>query len=191
MKRLFDFLIASLGLIGFAPAGFLFALLLKLEDGGPIFYFQERWGRGGQRFKIYKFRTMFKHADKIHGFKPKEHNDSRVTKIGKFLRATAMDELPQLINIWKGDMSFVGPRPLAIQEINPETPLFKERHQVRPGLTGPAQLYTSRNSPLEEKFKYDLDYVHHRTLGKDLKYMFTSVAVTLRGEWEILHRKGR
>ena len=184
MKRGFDLLLASLGILIFSPLAVLFALLLKSEDGGPIFYFQERWGRDGKKFKAYKFRTMVPEADKTWGLKPAQENDHRVTRMGKFLRATAMDELPQLLNIWKGDMSFVGPRALAAGELHPAVPGFMDRHKIQPGLTGPAQVYAPRDATLQEKFRYDLEYIQSRSFWGDLTLLFLSVWITLRGKWE-------
>ena len=189
LKRIFDFPLASGGLIFLFPLGVLFALGVQLEDGGPLFYFQERWGKGGKKFKAYKFRTMVDGADQEGGLRPAEENDTRVTRVGKFLRSTAMDELPQLLNIWRGDMSFVGPRALAVEELDPSRPGFSERHQIRPGLTGEAQVYASRDASIDEKFRYDLDYIQNRTFGRDLKLLFLSVWITLRGKWESREKK--
>jgi len=189
LKRIFDRGLALLGILLFLPPALLFALVIKLEDGGPIFHSQERWGRGGRKFKAYKFRTMVPGAHEKWGLKPAEENDGRVTKIGKFLRATAMDELPQLFNILKGDMSFVGPRALATGELSPSVPGFQERHQVRPGLTGLAQVYAPRDASLEEKFRYDLEYIRTRSLWKDLQLILLSVWITLRGRWESRQKK--
>jgi lipopolysaccharide/colanic/teichoic acid biosynthesis glycosyltransferase len=100
-----------------------------------------------------------------------------------------MDELPQLINIWKGDMSFVGPRALAVEEVDPSVPGFSRRHQIRPGLTGPAQVYAPRDASLQEKFCCDLDYIRNWTLGGDLKLLFLSLAISLRGKWESRDKK--
>ncbi len=189
MKRLFDFTLASLGIIFFLPFAVVFAFLVKIEDGGPIFYIQERWGKRGKKFKAYKFRTMVTESDQKWGAKPAKENDERITKTGKFLRATAMDELPQLINIWKGDMSFVGPRALAVAELDARHPGFLLRHQIRPGLTGLAQVYASRDASFEEKFHYDLDYIGSRTFLGDLKLIFLSFGITLRGKWESRQKK--
>lgn len=188
-KRLFDFALASLGLVFFLPLGFLFALAIQLQDGGSFLYSQQRWGKGGRKFKAYKFRTMMDGAEKQGGLKPAEENDHRVTRIGRLLRATAMDELPQLINIWKGEMSFVGPRALAVDELAPTVPGFQERHKIRPGLTGLAQVYAPRDASVPEKFRYDLDYVRNRALWGDLKLLFLSVWITLRGKWESRAKK--
>ncbi|HXV27662.1 MAG TPA: sugar transferase [bacterium] len=189
MKRLFDVILACFGIVIFSPLAFLFALLIKIEDKGPILYIQERWGMGAKRFKALKFRTMIPNADGAGTLVPAKENDKRVTRIGIFLRATAMDELPQLINIVKGDMSFVGPRAIAVQEITPDFPRFYERHQVRPGLTGPAQISVSRDATLEEKFRHDLDYIRTRSFGGDLKLIFLSFWITLRGRWESRQNK--
>ncbi len=189
LKRLFDLFLSSAGIIFFFPLGLVFALLVKAEDGGPIFYTQDRWGMSGRKFKAYKFRTMVPGAELHWGLKPAAENDERVTRIGRFLRATAMDELPQLLNIWKGDMSFVGPRALAAEEIDPGIPGFSERHQIQPGLTGPAQVYSRRDVSIHEKFRYDLDYVHRHPFLEDLKLLLLSVWITLRGKWESRQKK--
>ena len=154
-KRIFDILLAVFGLL-FFPLGVLIACLIKIQDWGTVFYAQERWGLHGRNFKAYKFRTMIPWAGEQSKIEPAEENDERITFFGEFLRKTAMDELPQLINILKGDMSFVGPRPLAKGEIPASITGFQERHQVRPGLTGTAQVYAPRDEKFEEKFQYDL-----------------------------------
>lgn len=189
MKRFFDFILSSLGIFLFGAPALLFSLLIKLEDGGGPFFIQDRWGRDGRKFRLYKFRTMRPDADKRWGVRPTEQNDPRVTRIGAFLRATAMDELPQLINIWKGEMSFVGPRPLGIWETDPSRSYFAERHRIRPGLTGLAQLETWRNATLEEKLPYDLAYVRGHSLWGDLGLIGRSIQVTLFGRWESLNEK--
>lgn len=189
MKRIFDFLLASFGVIFFLPFSLLFSLSIKLEDGGPVLYTQERWGRGGKKFRAFKFRTMVPDADLQWGLKPAEEGDERVTRTGKFLRATAMDELPQLLNIWKGDMSFVGPRALAAEELDPAIPGFSERHSIRPGLTGPAQIFSPRDASIYQKFGYDLNYVRCHRFLEDLRLLFLSVWITLRGRWESRTKK--
>lgn len=189
IKRTFDFLLASFGIIFFLPLALLFALLIKIEDGGPIFYKQERWGKGGKKFIAYKFRTMVSDAHCKGGNKLEGESGGCITCIGKFLRATAMDELPQLFNIWKGDMSFVGPRALSTAELDPSFPHFKERHEIRPALTGPAQVYASRYAPLEEKFRYDLEYIRSHSFLKDITLLFLSLWITLRKRWESQERK--
>jgi len=189
IKRLCDFCLAASGLIASFPLSLLFALAVKLEDGGPIFYTQERWGKNGKKFRAFKFRSMVPDADKKWGATAAKENDIRITKVGKFLRATAMDELPQLFNIAKGDMSFVGPRALAVGEVPEETPFFKERHQIRPGLTGMAQVYASRDATFEEKFKIDVNYIRKGHLGLDLKLILLSFWITFTGKWESREKK--
>ncbi len=151
LKRFFDIFLSSIGIIGSSPLWILFSLAILLEDGWPIFYTLERVGRNGRIFKAIKFRSMIKGAEKDTGPVQAVENDSRVTKVGRLLRATAMDELPQLLNILRGDMSFVGPRALRPQErevhgspdeMNIEdVPGYKEKLTARQGLTGVAQVY--------------------------------------------------
>lgn len=199
LKRLFDIVLSAIGLICSSPLWILFGLAIILEDGLPIFYLQERAGRGGMTFKAIKFRSMIKDAEKGTGPVQAVENDPRVTKVGKVLRATAMDELPQLVNILKGDMSFVGPRALRPKEkevygnpdeINIENvPGYKERLAVRPGLTGMAQVYLSTDALRSEKFQYDLLYIKKQSFLLDLKLIFLSFWITFRGKWESREKK--
>lgn len=181
------------------PLWILFCLLILIEDGWPIFYSQERVGKKGKIFKALKFRSMIKDAEKGVGAVQAKENDSRVTKIGKILRNTAMDELPQLINIFKGDMSFVGPRAIRPEELevngNPQVKKvedisgYYDRQSIRPGLTGLAQIRLPKDAPLHGKFKYDLVYVQKQNFWFDLKLIFLSFWVTLRGKWESREKK--
>ena len=181
------------------PFWFLVALAIKMEDGGPIFYSQERVGRGGLLFKSWKFRSMVPDAYKRFGPLQASSNDPRVTRVGQILRGTAMDELPQLWNIFRGDMSFVGPRALLPGEIEVNgsgemVPLekisgFEERHQIRPGLTGLAQVFVPRDIPRPQKFRYDLLYIKNQSLWLDLKLIGLSIWISLRGKWEDRGRK--
>jgi len=199
MKRLFDILLSSIGIIGSSPLWLLFSLAIILEDGFPIFYAQERVGKSGNIFKAMKFRSMIRDAEKDTGPVQAVENDPRVTKVGRLLRATAMDELPQLWNIFKGDMSFVGPRSLRPKEKevrgNPEEtdiekiPGFHERLAVRPGLTGMAQVYLPGEALRSEKFKYDLLYIKNQSFFLDLKLILLSFWITFRGKWESRERK--
>ena len=198
-KRAFDVALASVGLIISAPLWGLFALAIKLEDGGPIFYVQERSGLGGTHFTALKFRSMMPHAEAEVGAVQASEGDPRVTRIGRVLRATAMDELPQLWNIFRGDMSFVGPRALRPGEIElvgdgniemlEDVPGFAERCRVRPGLTGIAQIYASRDIPRQLKFRYDLLYVRRQSFWLDMRLILLSFWITLRGTWEVRGRK--
>jgi len=199
LKRPFDITLSFLGLILSSPLWVFFSLLIWLEDRGPIFYLQERVGENGKVFKALKFRSMIKGAEKDTGPIQASEDDPRVTKVGKILRATAMDELPQLVNILKGEMSFVGPRALRPEEIEnhsrqekkglSEIPHFKERHSVTPGLTGLTQVYLPKDAPRRKKFSYDLLYIKKRSLWLDLKLIFLSFWITFRAKWESRKKK--
>jgi len=199
VKRLLDVFLSGLGLLVSAPLFLGIALAVKLEDGGPVFYGQERVGRGGRPFWSWKFRSMIPDADARFGPKQAEDGDVRVTRIGQILRATALDELPQLWNIFKGDMSLVGPRPLMPAEIevngNGETtPIdmiagYEERHQVKPGLTGLAQVCAPRDIPRRYKFRYDLAYIRNQSFWLDIKLLALSFWITFRGKWESREKK--
>jgi lipopolysaccharide/colanic/teichoic acid biosynthesis glycosyltransferase len=197
-KRAFDMGLAGAGLLGSLPVWGLVTLLVKREDRGPVFFPDRRVGRGGQVFHVLKFRTMVPDADRLFGPKQAGENDPRVTRIGRLLRATAMDELPQLWNIFRGDMSFVGPRALRPGEIETrgdgsvslleQVPGYQERHAVRPGLTGVAQIYADRDVPTRQKFRYDLLYIRRRGFWLDLRLIAFSFWITFRGGWE---RRGK
>lgn len=206
LKRPFDAGLSALGIMISFPLWIVFGLLIWLEDRGPIFYTQEREGKHGQVFKAYKFRSMVKDAEKDGTPVQAEKNDPRVTPIGRLLRVTAMDELPQLWNILKGDMSFVGPRALRPEEVergNKKTgtrnrymsrffravalrgiPGYKERQKVRPGLTGMAQIYLPADAPRRDKFRYDVYYIRNQSFWLDLKLIFRSFWISFRGKWE-------
>jgi lipopolysaccharide/colanic/teichoic acid biosynthesis glycosyltransferase len=168
--------------------------MIVFEDGMPVIIRQRRIGRGGKIFDSLKFRSMVKSTlnDRINN-QAVEH-DGRVTNAGRFLRRTALDELPQLLNVIKGDMSFVGPRPLLSNEIeingdpgitNIEAiPNFAARNAMRPGLTGIAQIFAPRDIPRKHKFKYDLLYRDRMNLMYDIELIFTSVMISLTGSWE-------
>ncbi len=193
-KRAFDIALAGAGLGLSWPLGVLIAALVKLEDGGPVFYSQPRVGRDGVRFRGWKFRSMRADADARFGPRQAEADDARVTRIGRVLRSTALDELPQLWNILRGDMSFVGPRALMPEEIeigaaDANVPLeviagYEARHRVRPGLTGIAQIYADRDVPRRHKFRYDLLYIRRRSFALDLRLIALSFWITLRATWE-------
>jgi len=199
MKRAFDVMLAAAGLMLSAPLWALFAAAVKLQDSGPVFYRQERSGLHGRRFDVLKFRSMIPHAEAGMGAVQASRSDPRVTPVGRFLRATAMDELPQLWNILRGDMSFVGPRALRPGEIESlgngqlerleDVPGFAERSRVRPGLTGIAQIYAPRDLPRRLKFRYDLLYVRRQSSWLDLRLVLLSFWITLRGAWEVQGRK--
>jgi len=199
IKRLFDIFLSSIGLLISLPLWILFSLSVLIEDGWPIFYSQERVGKNGKIFKALKFRSMIKEAEKGIGPVQAKENDPRVTKIGRILRNTAMDELPQLVNILKGDMSFVGPRAIRPEELevngNPQVTKIEDisgyydRQAIRPGLTGLAQIHIPKDAPLQDKFKYDLVYAQNKSFWFDLKLISLSFWVTFRGKWESREKK--
>ena len=198
-KRLLDVLLAGSGLIVSAPLWAAIAALIKVEDGGPVFFSQERVGRRGRRFDALKFRSMIVDAEARTGPVQAGENDPRVTRIGRILRATAMDELPQLWNIFRGDMSFVGPRALRPGEIEvkgngaveklEDVPGFVDRCAVRPGLTGVAQIFAPRDVLRRRKFRYDRFYVTRQSFWFDVRLIVLSFWITFRGRWEDRGRK--
>jgi len=196
-KRLFDAVLSLLGLLILLPLWFLIGLSILLEDGAPVLLLQERTGRGGRVFKLFKFRSMRQGADDVRVIEDRQH-DLRVTWVGRILRATALDELPQLLNILKGDMSFVGPRALplliedqekfryrSIQEIEG----YAVRSMVRPGLTGVAQIFARKDLGRRQKFRYDLLYLKRWSFGLDLRLVALSIWITVRGNWEARSKK--
>ena len=194
MKRLFDIIVSGAGLLVFSPVSLLIAIGIKLEDGGPVFFTQERVGQDCRVFDAYKFRSMVVDAERLTGAVQATANDPRVTRMGRLLRATAFDELPQLWNILRGDMSVVGPRPLRPGEADTTAdgqqltlsaiPGYEARHRVRPGLTGIAQVHAPRDLPRTGKFRYDLLYQRKAGFCLDLKLILQSFWITARGRWE-------
>lgn len=199
LKRPFDFLLSAIGLIISAAFWLIIFLAIKLEDRGPLFYVQERWGKNKKKIKIYKFRTMVPHADKNWGRIQAMENDPRTTKVGKILRATALDELPQLISILNGELSFVGPRALPVNELqvnekygelpDEAIPGFGLRVKARPGLTGIAQIYAPRNVIRRNKFRYDALYIIKQSFWLDIKLILLSFWITFTGGWESRGKK--
>jgi lipopolysaccharide/colanic/teichoic acid biosynthesis glycosyltransferase len=199
LKRPLDLLLSTCMFLASAPVTILIALAIKLEDGGPIFFRQERWGKGGKTFTVFKFRTMIPDADKKFGLKQAGVNDQRITRVGRFLRAAGLDELPQIINIVRGEMSFVGPRALAVGEIlynkngtrfnYEDLPAFYSRLAVRPGLTSLATIYIPKDSAVRRKFRYDLYYISQQSTILDLRLIALSFYISFRGNWESRHKK--
>jgi len=185
-KRVFDFLGALILLIISLPFWLFIALSIKMSSSGPVFYKQTRIGQNGKPFKLTKFRTMVKDAEK-EGPKMAQENDSRITKIGRFLRKTRIDEIPQLWNIIKGEMSFIGPRaerPEFLEELKKQIPFYQERYLIKPGLSGWAQIrhgYSSSIADNFEKIQYDLYYVKNRSLPFDLGIILKTINIVLRG----------
>ncbi len=199
IKRAFDASLAGVGLIVSAPLWFVIPLAIKLEDGGSVFYPQARVGLNGRVFDALKFRSMRPDAESLTGPVQASVDDPRVTRVGRVLRATAMDELPQLWNILRGDMSFVGPRPLRPGEVEvrgdgqlialAEIPGYDERHSVRPGLTGLTQVYAPRDISRTSKFRLDRLYLKRAGFWLDLRLIMLSFWITGRGAWEARERK--
>jgi lipopolysaccharide/colanic/teichoic acid biosynthesis glycosyltransferase len=198
MKRVLDVMLSGAGLIGSAPLWALFGLAIKLDDRGPIFFTQERVGQHGRIFNALKFRSMRIDAERLTGAVQASENDPRVTRVGRLMRATAMDELPQLWNIFRGDMSFVGPRALRPGEAEVDgsaivpieaIPGYEARTAVRPGLTGIAQIYAPRDVPRRQKFRYDRIYVRRASMALDVRLILLSFWISFRGTWESRGRK--
>jgi rhamnosyl/mannosyltransferase len=197
MKRAFDIALSGIGLILSAPVWALAAAAITLEDGGPVFFRQPRVGENGTLFTVLKFRSMIVRQDGDHALRQAAAGDARITRVGRLMRATAMDELPQLVNIFKGDMSFVGPRALMPGEIETgdegqviameEIPGYRERTAVQPGLTGVAQIYAPRDVTRRHKFRYDRLYVKRRSFWLDIRLILLSFWISMRGTWE--HRQ--
>ena len=185
IRRLISVTISLLGLMLTAPLLPFIMLLIKLDSKGPVFYTQTRVGKGGHLFKVVKFRTMRQDAEAASGPQWAGNNDPRVTRIGKFLRSSRLDEIPQLWCVLKGDMAFVGPRPERpefIAWLSKEIPYYGVRHMVRPGLTGWAQVKYKYGSTVEdarEKLQYDLFYIKNASIGLDLLIMFQTVKTVL------------
>jgi len=184
-RQILSTLAASIGLLLFSPLFPFVVLAVRLSSKGPIFFTQVRVGAGGRHFKVVKFRTMFTDAE-AGGAKWATKNDPRVTKVGMFMRKTRIDEIPQLWNVLKGDMGFVGPRPERpefVPMLSEHLPFYYMRHLIRPGLTGWAQVrygYGATLAEAREKLEYDLYYIKHMSLGLDLLIMFETIKTILR-----------
>jgi lipopolysaccharide/colanic/teichoic acid biosynthesis glycosyltransferase len=199
IKRAFDCTLSGVGLVASAPLWMLIAMAIKLEDGGPVFFRQTRVGLGGRTFDALKFRSMVPDAEARTGPVQAIENDPRITRIGRIMRATAMDELPQLWNIFAGDMSFVGPRPLRPGEVEvrgdgqlmllDQIPGYEARHRVRPGLTGLTQVYAPRDISRTSKFRLDQVYLKRAGFWLDLKLILLSFWITGTGAWEKRNRR--
>jgi len=184
IKRLCDIVLSLLGIIITSPIMLVVAVAIKLDDGGPVFFRQNRITENGKIFNIIKFRSMITDADK-DGAKKAENNDDRITKVGRVIRAFRMDELPQLFNILNGDMSVVGPRPERIENVYEYSncyPEFELRHRVKAGLTGYAQLYGKYNTSPKDKLNMDLIYIETYSLLKDLKLMILTFKILFMKE---------
>jgi exopolysaccharide biosynthesis polyprenyl glycosylphosphotransferase len=184
VKRLMDVVLSLFALLVFSPAFIVIAIAIKLYDGGPVFYKQKRATKDLQVFEILKFRSMIVDAEK-DGPKPATDNDSRITPVGKIIRALRVDELPQIINILKGDMSIVGPRPERIEHVeqySKEIPEFPCRYKVRGGLTGYAQVFGKYNTSAYNKLKMDLMYIQKYSIGLDIKLIIMTLKILFHKE---------
>jgi len=184
VKRVIDIILSLVALVFATPIIAVVGAAIKLESEGPIIYKQERVGLGGKPFVIYKLRSMYIDAEK-NGAQWACKDDPRVTKVGRFIRKTRIDELPQLINILKGDMSIVGPRPerpILTYKFNEEIPGFVNRLQVKPGLTGWAQVTGGYELSPKEKLEKDMYYIENQSLWLDFKIMFKTIFIVFNGD---------
>jgi len=180
MKRLFDLFISIVLLIVLLPVFFAVAILIKIDDKGPVFFKQKRGGKNQKHFYIIKFRTMVMNAEKM-GMKFKtEENDPRITRLGNFLRKYSIDELPQIINVIKGDMSIVGPRPALTVQTDHYTEYQLKRLSVKPGITGLAQVNGRNNLSWDEKIELDVKYVENKSMFMDLKILLKTIGVVIK-----------
>lgn len=187
IKRLIDIICSFMGLLAFSPLFIIIAIIIKFTSKGPVFFSQKRVGKYGREFDMYKFRSMVVNAEELKeklaaqnemsGPMFKMKNDPRITKIGKFIRKTSIDELPQLVNVLKGEMSLVGPRPSLPSEVIEFEPWMKKRFDVKPGLTCYWQVMGRNNIDFEDWMKLDCRYVDERNLIVDIKLIFKTVFV--------------
>lgn len=185
-KRVIDFVLSLIALPFVLLAIIIMTPIIYINDPGPIFYNALRRGKKGNNFKMMKFRSMYVNSPDLRnadGSTFNSDNDSRVTKVGKFMRKTSIDEIPQLLNVLKGDMSFIGPRPALVSipydELQEDA---KKRLDVRPGITGYSQAYYRNSIGLEDKYKYDCYYVDHISFNMDIKIMFKTIQSVLKRE---------
>lgn len=184
VKRILDFTLSLLALIVLSPVMLILAIIIKIDSKGPIFFLQERLGRNGKVFKIIKFRTMIVNAEQS-GLKLKGENDNRITKFGNILRKTSLDELPQLINVIKGEMALIGPRPPVTyhpHKFEDYPDKQKQRFNVRPGITGLAQIRVRNNATWDERIEIDLEYIEKITFVKDFKILIDTIIKTIKKE---------
>ncbi len=186
-KRGLDILVSGAALICSSPFWVVLGFAIVLDDGWPILYCQRRVGRGGRVFRVYKFRSMRRDAEARSGAVLAEHDDPRITRVGRLLRKMALDEIPQILNIFRGDMSWVGPRPERPEFVTrfvEEIPYYALRHQIRPGLTGMAQVYGRYRTEAAGKLKYDLAYLQTASPLLDLRLFGRSWVNTAKARWD-------
>jgi exopolysaccharide biosynthesis polyprenyl glycosylphosphotransferase len=182
VKRILDICISAFLLVLTAPITALAAICVRFTSTGPVIFKQERVGRGGNEFQLYKFRTMIHDAEKESGPVLAQHSDPRVTKVGRLLRATRIDELPQLLNVFAGDMSLIGPRPerkFFVDQFLDSVPAYAVRLAVKPGITGLAQVAGGYSTSVERKLRFDLLYIYNYSLMMDFRILLRTVPVVL------------
>ena len=187
MKRFIDICVSGVALVLSMPVWAAVSAAIVIADGWPVLYCQPRIGRGGRVFTAYKFRSMTKDAEKYSGAVLATENDPRITPVGRILRKTAFDEMPQLLNIFKGDMSWVGPRPERpefVQLFSAHIPGYQLRHNVTPGLTGVAQVHGRYYTEAVDKLRYDLYYLRHQSFWLDFRLFVKSWLITFKGRWD-------
>lgn len=190
VKRLFDIILSTTGLVILSPIMLIIAYRIKREDGGPILYKQVRIGKNGRQFEMYKFRSMVVNADQllenlknqneVDGAMFKMKHDPRITKVGHFIRKHSLDELPQLVNVLKGDMSLVGPRPPLPAEVKQYTEYDKQRLYVMPGCTGLWQVTERNNVGFDKMVKLDLEYIKNASFMYDLSIIFKTIEIMFK-----------
>jgi len=188
VKHAGDRVAAGVLLLLLSPAFAVIGLLVWLEDGRPIFFRQDRVGRYGRRFLIWKFRTMVVDADRLLDKEGRVHGDGRITRAGRFLRLTSLDELPQLINVIRGEMSFIGPRPGLKEHYDRYTAAQRRRYDMRPGVTGLAQVNGRNTLPWSRRIAYDLEYIDQFSLWQDVKILAKTIAIVATGKNLVLDR---
>jgi lipopolysaccharide/colanic/teichoic acid biosynthesis glycosyltransferase len=187
LKRAFDLVLALAGIVISLPVWFVSVFLIWIEDPGPLLFVKNSVGKGGRNFHQYKMRTMVRGAEDVTGPVLASESDERTLRIGRFLRKTALDELPQLLNIFHGEMSFVGPRPqrtVLVREYLREMPEYAERHRVLPGLSGLAQVAGDYYLTPRQKLRFDRLYIQYASLGYDIKLLFLAFAITFWFRWQ-------
>ena len=196
VKRVFDLVISTIGLIILSPIFLILAIIVKLDSKGPVFFAHTRYGKNGKKFKMYKFRTMYENAqDMINDFTPEQmkewkenfklQDDPRITKVGKFLRKTSLDELPKIVNIIKGDLSIIGPRPVIEEELEKYGENKEKFLSVTPGLTGYWQANGRSSTTYEQRMEMELYYIDHISPKLDFKIFFKTIESVIKKEGAI------
>ncbi len=189
IKRFFDVLVSFILVTVFIPVWFIVALAIKITSPGPVFFIQDRPGYHKRIFRIFKFRTMRMGSEKMVKGQEVMKDDARITSVGKFLRRSKLDELPQLLNVLKGDMSLVGPRPERVASLEDYDAEISKRLNMLPGMTGLAQVSGNIYLSLEERYKLDVYYVEHFSVRLDIKILLRTIGVILHGEEKYLGRE--